>query len=1382
MALSFPLNPAVDDTYTYGDRTWRFNGIGWVITNSTSVPVEGAVSVASADFHSAIDALDDAVSVVSNALSKETSARIVADVSINNAISVINAAVVSGNSRDQTISVAVASVEAHVNAVSAAVASTYNRLSQEMYDRGSASSVIEAHINAVSVAQSVVQGSLSVENAARISADSALSARINSVATTGGGGGTATTSSQNTSANVVSIKNTLNNAVSVLSQRLSVETAARQSEDTALSARITSTLNTISVTSANLTSVKNSLQSNYNTVYDSLSSEIATRAQASINLESHINTVSNAASAISQRLSVETAGRITQDDALSIRVDVVSNALSAEVSNRISADDALSLRIDSISQEVSVTSADLVSVRSHINNLSAHVDVVSQLVSVEIAARLSEDQRLSARVDLLLNLGGVSVIHMSDRLSVLQYGVDIVSNALSNEISNRISAIDRLSNALSVEIVDRNSAIDKETSNRISAIDRLSNALSVEIVDRNSAIDKETSNRISAIDRLSNALSVEVVDRNSAIAAELSDRISADNALSVRIDGISNQVSVTSADLVSAKANLLSNINVVSNALSNEISNRISAINSEISNRTSAVAAELSNRVSADNALSVRIDGISNQVSVTSADLVSAKANLLSNINVVSNALSNEISNRISAINSEISNRTSAVAAELSNRVSADNALSVRVDFVSNALSVVSAQLVSVDGKLSNAISALSNSVSVIYAPKFSPTFTGTIVAPNANSMAIGTPTLGALAGAVTMATSTSLTDGLAQLNQVLNKLVPGQPSAFPNAVALTISGPTQRIMFTAAGSQTNNDATNITTAAAGTIVYVSRATTYSTNTITTTGPGDSGTITVYRNTVAGGSHEMTVGNTTANVVYYTVTNTTNSSAVVTVSTPSSGVLAAGHVVQASASFGGLVSGNYYYVTNVLGSAVTLDNYNYTTGVRTTAFSGTTASGGTITLTEKPDVGTYTTNNNSLILTNNIAYPATTAQRGFWETMDVAASGTGVVAGWNSVQIRHSGAGNTTFGANTTNQGVWYYDNSSTVAPSFASQTFALGSSSTINSSTIPHYTSSTVYNIGFTVTWNAGQTGHPSTASTILTGAAAGAFGSPASKTYANLAYTTLPSTTTVTAGAGPNSTTYTTNIISGFGAQTTTSQVPSYTADNSYTTTTTALPNLGSVILYKTGTTGSTSFLEETNIYFNTTLGSGSGLAFRVTNPDGGTATDNPAFTAGAAAFSTLQATDATVVGTGTGTHALKYNTTNYSTGYLPVGPDLSSRGAGAQYFTFKFVRTGVSKFNITYATSTGVAGIFCAMPGQTNLATGHINSWLSLAIDNANSGGCALGGNFVPANTGTQSINCSFGSLSSSSATGNEIWIRIKLTAGQAITALYIGASTV
>jgi hypothetical protein len=130
---------------------------------------------------------------------------------------------------------------------------------------------------------------------------------------------------------------------------------------------------------------------------------------------------------------------------------------------------------------------------------------------------------------------------------------------------------------------------------------------------------------------VSNALSIEIVNR-----------ISADTALSVRIDGISNQVSVTSADLVSAKSNLLSNINVVSNALSNEISNRISAVN-VVSN---ALSAEIVNRASADTALGIRIDAVSQQVSVTSADLVSAKNNLLSNINVVSNALSAEIVNR----------------------------------------------------------------------------------------------------------------------------------------------------------------------------------------------------------------------------------------------------------------------------------------------------------------------------------------------------------------------------------------------------------------------------------------------------------------------------------------------------------------------------------------------------------------------------------------------------------------------------------------------------------------------------------------------------------------------------------------------------------------
>ena len=133
------------------------------------------------------------------------------------------------------------------------------------------------------------------------------------------------------------------------------------------------------------------------------------------------------------------------------------------------------------------------------------------------------------------------------------------------------------------------------------------------------------------------------------------------------------------------------------------------------------------------------------------------------------------------------------------------------------------------------------------------------------------------------------------------------------------------------------------------------------------------------------------------------------------------------------------------------------------------------------------------------------------------------------------------------------------------------------------------------------------------------------------------------------------------------------------------------------------------------------------------------------------------------------------------------MPVGPDLSGRTAGnAQYFTFKFVRTALSKFGIVFTTNgstTGIAGIWCAMPGTiAGYPSGSTNKWLSLAIDTSVSGGCALGGNLVlnGANS-TQTLNCSFGTASSSNATNNEIWVRVKLAQGQSISALYLQAST-
>jgi hypothetical protein len=120
----------------------------------------------------------------------------------------------------------------------------------------------------------------------------------------------------------------------------------------------------------------------------------------------------------------------------------------------------------------------------------------------------------------------------------------------------------------------------------------------------------------------------------------------------------------------------------------------------------------------------------------------------------------------------------------------------------------------------------------------------------------------------------------------------------------------------------------------------------------------------------------------------------------------------------------------------------------------------------------------------------------------------------------------------------------------------------------------------------------------------------------------------------------------------------------------------------------------------MEETNITIGSPIGSGSGAAYRIDNPGSG---DTPVFTGSEGAFNSqtgpLQTDDATIVAA-----ILKHDQTNYSTGYLPVGPDLSVGRSGAQYFTFKFVRTATSKFDVKFSGT--IAGMWIALPGSVIL----------------------------------------------------------------------------
>ena len=104
--------------------------------------------------------------------------------------------------------------------------------------------------------------------------------------------------------------------------------------------------------------------------------------------------------------------------------------------------------------------------------------------------------------------------------------------------------------------------------------------------------------------------------------------------------------------------------------------------------------------------------------------------------------------------------------------------------------------------------------------------------------------------------------------------------------------------------------------------------------------------------------------------------------------------------------------------------------------------------------------------------------------------------------------------------------------------------------------------------------------------------------------------------------------------------------------------------------------------------------------------------------------------------------------------------------------------------------------IAGLWVSLPGSTIDSTSSLSGWLDMStaysgagIPGANTGaggngsnGCALGGVAVLNSAQTaKSVTATFGTVSSSSTATNEIYVRIKFTSGQTLTALSIVAAT-
>jgi hypothetical protein len=418
--------------------------------------------------------------------------------------------------------------------------------------------------------------------------------------------------------------------------------------------------------------------------------------------------------------------------------------------------------------------------------------------------------------------------------------------------------------------------------------------------------------------------------------------------------------------------------------------------------------------------------------------------------------------------------------------------------------------------------------------------------------------------------------------------------------------------------------------------------------------------------------------------------------------------------------------------------------------------------------------GTYS----NLIITNNVDYNAidSSVAEGFWSVFTSDASGS-VSDGWNEVLIDDTAT-------TSSNKDTWYYDSSSPGTPQFTSTTFtAPGAPSYTYSSTVPHYNNTNDFAIGFNVNRLSGNM-YP-TSDTFVTGSSGGAFSSPSSVTYSTAGVTT-PLAAQLHVASGSQAVSTTSSIISGFGSS---ASGPSVSVFNSYATGVQTF-NPSDTILYKTGTASSSSRIEEANVYIGSTIGSGSGLAQRIENPG---STNTPTFSASATVFdsetSTLQTYDSTVVA-----DVLSHDETDYSTGYLPVGPDLSAGRTGTQYFTFKFIRTSVSKFDVKFSGT--LAGCWVAVPGSTIDSSSSLNGWVDMAtsyagagVPGANTGaggngsdGCALGGVIPTGSAQTnKSTTATFGTVSSSSTSTNEIYVRIALTSGQSITALSLESAS-
>ena len=334
---------------------------------------------------------------------------------------------------------------------------------------------------------------------------------------------------------------------------------------------------------------------------------------------------------------------------------------------------------------------------------------------------------------------------------------------------------------------------------------------------------------------------------------------------------------------------------------------------------------------------------------------------------------------------------------------------------------------------------------------------------------------------------------------------------------------------------------------------------------------------------------------------------------------------------------------------------------------------------GTTTLSVGDNAGTY----GAIQIANNTDASQSVRNTGitsqFYEVYDVRFINAASPDGYNKAHLTHGSA--------TTNNTFWYEDGSTVSAPVISFSGITQPSSPTLSySSGIPHYTqaSANAFTYVLTVT---NASGEMYIQNRLLNSDGQGnAFQNSGHKNYNNFAGGTHPPTRNF--GVGTGVTTLITNIPRDIHTTVTSSHFTRYDASTPYGSHNNQRISF-STPMNLMGTTARPNQIDESHI---TNFGNPDGVRVKA-----GSGADNPSPTYVAWTGGSVGAIDTYEAAVRGG--VLRHDQTNYSSGYLPVGPNYSASRGGAQFYQVLIDQQYISSFKIVVTGSYG--GCWVCMP---------------------------------------------------------------------------------